>query len=128
VSGRHTGQLVAGVDCSTQSTKVLLCRAEDGEVVGQGSAPHPPGTECDPEEWWKALQAAGKGLLDQAAAIAIAGQQHGMIVLDADDQVIRPALLYDLRSAPQAAHGNTPGRPAGREERPTGPAWALQTI
>jgi xylulokinase len=43
-------------------------------------------------------------LLDQAAAIAIAGQQHGMIVLDADDQVIRPALLWnDLRSAPQAA-------------------------
>jgi xylulokinase len=92
------------VDSSTQSAKVLLCRAEDGEVVAQGSAPHPPGTECDPDDWWTALLAAGDGLLDQAAAIAVAGQQHGMVVLDADDQVIRPALLWnDLRSAPQAA-------------------------
>ena len=40
--------LVAGVDSSTQSTKVLLCQAEDGAVVGQGAAPHPDGTECDP--------------------------------------------------------------------------------
>jgi xylulokinase len=104
VSGRHTRQLVAGVDSSTQSTKVLLVRAEDGELVALGTAPHPPGTECDPEEWWTALQMAGSRLLDQAAAIAVAGQQHGMIVLDADDQVIRPTLLEnDLRSAPQAA-------------------------
>ena len=43
--------LVAGVDSSTQSTKVLLCRAEDGAVVGSGSAPHPAGTECDPAAW-----------------------------------------------------------------------------
>jgi xylulokinase len=41
--------LVAGVDSSTQSTKVVLCRAADGEVVGRGSAPHPGGTECDPD-------------------------------------------------------------------------------
>jgi xylulokinase len=91
------------VDSSTQSTKVLLCRAENGEVVAQGSAPHPPGTECHPREWWAALQRAGSGLLDRAAATEVAGQRHGMIVLDADDQVIRPALLWnDLRSAPQA--------------------------
>ncbi len=38
--------LVAGIDSSTQSTKVVLCRAEDGQVVGQGSAPHPAGTEA----------------------------------------------------------------------------------
>jgi xylulokinase len=104
VSGRRSGRLVAGVDSSTQSTKVLLCRAENGEVVAQGSAPHPTGTECHPHHWWTALQQAGTGLLGQAAAIAIAGQQHGMVVLDADDEVIRPALLWnDLRSAPQAA-------------------------
>jgi xylulokinase len=95
VSGGTAGPLVAGVDSSTQSTKVLLCRAEDGEVVGaaQRSAPHPPGTECDPRDWWPALLRAGDGLLDRAAAIAVAGQQHGMVVLDADDAVIRPALL-----------------------------------
>ena len=92
--------LVAGVDSSTQSTKVLLCDADDGTVVGRGSAPHPGGTECDPAAWWAALLEAGAGLLDRAAAIGVAGQQHGMIVLDEDGRVIRPALLWnDLRSA-----------------------------
>jgi xylulokinase len=103
-AARHDGTLVAGVDSSTQSTKVLLCRAGDGAVVGRGSAAHPGGTECDPEAWWAALQQAGQGLLHRAAAIGVAGQQHGMIVLDQAGQVIRPALLWnDLRSAPAAA-------------------------
>jgi xylulokinase len=62
--------LVAGIDSSTQSTKVVLCQAEDGTVVGTHSAPHPAGTECDPEAWWAALKQAGDGLLDKAAAIA----------------------------------------------------------
>jgi xylulokinase len=95
--------LVAGVDSSTQSTKVLLCQAEDGTVVARGSAPHPPGTECDPAAWWSALEQAGTGLLDRADAIAVAAQQHGMVVVDEAGEVIRPALLWnDLRSAPAA--------------------------
>ncbi len=96
--------LVAGIDSSTQSTKVVLCDADDGTVVGTGSAPHPPGTEVDPQSWWDALQRAGDRLLDRAAAVAIAGQQHGMVVLDSDGRVIRPALLWnDMRSAQVAA-------------------------
>ncbi len=96
--------LVAGVDSSTQSTKVLLCRAEDGVIVGDATSPHPGGTECDPELWWRALTSAGDGLLDRADAIGVAAQQHGMVVLDEAGQVIRPALLWnDMRSAPQAA-------------------------
>jgi xylulokinase len=95
--------LVAGVDSSTQSTKVLLCQADDGAIVGQASAPHPDGTECDPELWWRALTKAGHGLLDRAEAIGVAAQQHGMVVMDEAGQVIRPALLWnDVRSAPQA--------------------------
>ena len=95
--------LVAGVDSSTQSTKVLLCQAEDGTIVARGSAPHPPGTECDPAAWWSALEQAGQGLLDRAGAIAVAAQQHGMVVVDDAGDVIRPALLWnDLRSAPAA--------------------------
>jgi xylulokinase len=95
--------LVAGVDSSTQSTKVLLVQAETGEIVDSGRASHPDGTECPPEAWWEALQEAGKGLLERAEAVAVAGQQHGMVALDADDQVVRPALLWnDTRSAPQA--------------------------
>lgn len=92
--------LVAGVDSSTQSTKVVLCDAADGTVVGTASAPHPPGTEVDPREWWAALQQAGQDLLNRASAVAVAGQQHGSVVLDADGTVIRPALLWnDVRSA-----------------------------
>jgi xylulokinase len=95
--------LVAGVDSSTQSTKILLCRAEDGTVVARAGAPHPAGTECDPAAWWSALRQAGHGLLERADAVAVAGQQHGMIVMDEDGQVIRPALLWnDLRSAAAA--------------------------
>jgi xylulokinase len=96
--------LVAGIDSSTQSTKVLLCRAEDGAVVGEASAPHPDGTECHPRHWWDALQSAGRDLLEQADAVAVAAQQHGMVVVDEVGEVIRPAMLWnDVKSAPQAA-------------------------
>jgi xylulokinase len=95
--------LVAGVDSSTQSTKVLLCDAGDGTIVGRGSAPHPAGTECDPRAWLDALRQAGDGLLSRADAVGVAGQQHGMIALDGAGEVIRPALLWnDLRSAAAA--------------------------
>ena len=94
--------LVAGIDSSTQSTKILLVRASDGVVVDQASAPHPNGTEVHPDLWWEALQHAGSGLLERASAIAVGGQQHGMVALDAAGEVVRPALLWnDLRSAPQ---------------------------
>ena len=94
--------LVAGVDSSTQSVKVLLCRAEDGTVVDAATAPHPDGTECHPDHWWDALQKA-RGLLERADAVAVAAQQHGMVALDEDGTVVRPALLWnDTRSAPQA--------------------------
>ena len=82
--------LVAGVDSSTQSTKVVLCQAEDGAIVATGSAPHPDGTECDPAYWWEALCRAGDGLLDRASAIGVAAQQHGMVALGDAGGVIRP--------------------------------------
>lgn len=97
--------LVAGVDSSTQSTKVLVCDVDTGEVVRVGRAPHPDGTEVDPQEWWAAYgQATSGGLLDGVSAIAVAGQQHGMVVLDGEREVVRPALLWnDTRSARAAA-------------------------
>ena len=93
--------LVAGIDCSTQSTKVLVCDAETGHVVRSGSAPHPDATEVDPAVWAAALDSASSGgLLDDVAAIAVGGQQHGMVVLDEAGAVVRPALLWnDTRSA-----------------------------
>ncbi|WIE61818.1 xylulokinase [Curtobacterium sp. MCLR17_032] len=98
--------LVAGVDSSTQSCKVVVRRASTGEVVRSGRATHPDGTEVDPAAWWDALgtAVADAGGLDDVAAIGIGGQQHGMVVLDAGGRVIRPALLWnDVRSAAAAA-------------------------
>ena len=66
---------------------------------------HPDATEVDPENWWKASGAAfaDAGGLDGVASISIAAQQHGMVCLDEDGKVIRPALLWnDTRSAPEA--------------------------
>jgi xylulokinase len=94
--------LVAGVDSSTQSCKVVVRDLETGALVRSGRAAHPDGTEVDPAAWWSALQDAleAAGGLDDVAAISVAGQQHGMVVLDADGRVIRDALLWnDTRSA-----------------------------
>ncbi len=98
-------QIIAGVDSSTQSVKVVVRDAQTGELLREGRAPHPDGTEVDPALWKSALDAAivNAGGLDGVAAISIAGQQHGMLALDSDGGVIRPALLWnDTRSA-QAA-------------------------
>ena len=97
--------LVAGVDSSTQSTKVLVCRARTGEVVRSGRAPHPDGTSVHPSAWWEAFESAtADGLLDGVSALAVGGQQHGMVALDDDDDVVREALLWnDTRSAGAAA-------------------------
>lgn len=98
--------LVAGVDSSTQSCKVVIRDAETGRLIRQGSAPHPAGTEVDPAAWWAALQTAmaAAGGLDDVAALSVGGQQHGLVCLDADGEVIRPALLWnDTRSATAAA-------------------------
>lgn len=98
-------RLVAGVDSSTQACKVLICDAGTGEVVRQGRAAHPAGTSVHPDEWWSALLAAvdQAGGLDDVEAIAVGGQQHGLVALDSDGNVVREALLWnDTRSAAAA--------------------------
>jgi xylulokinase len=95
--------LVLGVDSSTQSTKAVLVDADDGTVVEQRSAPHPPGTEVDPDAWLRAVDMATGGLLERADAVAVSGQQHGMVALDAAGRPVRDALLWnDTRSASAA--------------------------
>ncbi len=95
--------LVLGIDSSTQSCKALLVRVGDGTVVEQAQAPHPDGTQVDPRAWLDALWSATDPLLSRAAAVAVGGQQHGMVALGSDDAPVRPALLWnDVRSAPQA--------------------------
>ncbi|RZS87575.1 xylulokinase [Motilibacter rhizosphaerae] len=97
--------LVAGVDSSTQSCKVVVRDAESGALVREGRAPHPDGTSAPPAAWWDALQTAigEAGGLDDVAAVAVGGQQHGMVCLDESGEVVRDALLWnDTRSADAA--------------------------
>jgi len=75
--------LVAGVDSSTQSCKVVIRDLDTGAVVRSGRASHPDGTSVDPRHWWDALQEAisAAGGIDDVAAISVGGQQHGMVAL-----------------------------------------------
>ena len=103
-------QLIAGVDSSTQSVKIVIRAADTGELVREGRAPHPDGSEVDPTHWKNALDSAiaQAGGLDDVAAISVGGQQHGMVALDESGEVIRPALLWnDTRSAVQAESLNS---------------------
>lgn len=102
--------LVVGVDSSTQSTKVEARDLETGAIVATGMARHsattPPVSEQDPPAWWSALVEAFGQLGDHrgdVVALSVAGQQHGLVLLDADGEPVRPAKLWnDTTSAPQA--------------------------
>ena len=102
--------LALGVDSSTQSTKVEARDIESGAVVARGTAPHPPTgspvSEQDPNAWWDAL-AAAVGQLGahraEVVALAVAGQQHGLVLVDEHGAVVRPAKLWnDTTSARHA--------------------------
>lgn len=102
--------LVLGVDSSTQSTKVELRHLGSGQLVAVGRATHPPTTpprsEQDPEAWWQALVAALGQVtahLPAVVAAAVAGQQHGLVLVDEAGAPLRPAKLWnDTTSAPEA--------------------------
>jgi xylulokinase len=114
--------LVAGIDSSTQSCKVVICDADTGEILRSAAQPHPDGTEVDPELWWDAMQrAAGMaGGFDDISAISVGAQQHGMVCLDSAGHVVRDALLWnDTRSS--AAATELIGELGGAEE------WARRT-
>ncbi|EPM72665.1 xylulokinase [Pseudomonas syringae pv. theae ICMP 3923] len=104
-----------GIDCGTQGTKVLVLNAESGKVLGEGSAPHNlisdhnGRREQDVQQWLDALQQATRDALAQAGVsgqqiqgIGVSGQQHGLVLLDAQGAVLRPAKLWcDTESAPE---------------------------
>lgn len=102
--------LVVGVDSSTQSTKVEARDVDTGRVVATGSAKHPPTSppvsEQDPLAWWEALVSAIGQLGDhrrEVVAISVAGQQHGLVLLDDAGAPVRLAKLWnDTTSASQA--------------------------
>jgi xylulokinase len=104
-----------GIDVGTGGTRALLVDAQ-GRVCAGFTAPHeemrmerPLWAEQRPENWWDAGQQAIRGVLSQAGisgarvrGIGLSGQMHGLVILDRDDEVIRPALIWcDQRSQPQ---------------------------
>jgi xylulokinase len=103
---------VVGVDSSTTACKVQVRDAETGDLVASGRAPHPPTTppprsEQHPRDWESAFSAASaEARVHQGyapAALSVAAQQHGMVVLGEGGEVLRPAKLWnDTESAPDA--------------------------
>src|SRR5512138_649785 len=96
-----------GIDTSTTSSKALLIDQE-GKVVGVASSPHtlqiprPLWSEQDPREWWEAVAASIRSVLEQTgiggegiAAVGLTGQMHGLVLLDEAGNVLRPAILWN---------------------------------
>lgn len=104
-----------GIDIGTGGSRALLVDAQ-GKVVAGFTAPHeemamerPLWAEQKPENWWDAAQKAIQGVLkaagakgEQVKAVGLSGQMHGLVLLDADNNVVRPSLIWcDQRSQPQ---------------------------
>ncbi|MFN3324263.1 MAG: xylulokinase [Bryobacteraceae bacterium] len=104
-----------GIDTGTGGTRALLVN-EKGRVAASFTAPHqemrmerPLWAEQDPRDWWQAAVQAIQGVLRESGAagsdiggIGLSGQMHGLVMLDANDRVIRPALIWcDQRSQEQ---------------------------
>jgi xylulokinase len=97
-----------GLDIGTSGVKALAL-SEDGELLARAeiayplSTPRPGWAEQDPEDWWRATEAALAQLgVPEVSGIGLSGQMHGLVALDAADAVIRPAILWnDGRSQPE---------------------------
>ncbi|MFJ8075059.1 FGGY family carbohydrate kinase [Streptomyces sp. NPDC096176] len=99
--------IVAGLDSSSGFTRIVVCDADTGAVLRQGYAPHPlepKATEIDPQAWLLSLgEAATGGLLEGVQAIGVSAQQDGLIMLDAQGGIVRPALVGNDKRAQVAA-------------------------
>ncbi|HWV24726.1 MAG TPA: xylulokinase [Thermomicrobiales bacterium] len=91
-------RVVLGIDSGTQSTKALALDVDTGEVVSTGRAPHSGSDIQVPDDWWQALRSAVRQVLNpgvEVVGISVSGQQHGCVLLDVDNRVIRPAPLWN---------------------------------
>ena len=127
----HPDQLFIGIDSGTQGTKVVVLSRDQGQIISSADAPHQlietpqGGREQDPAWWTAACEQAITAALQRAEvdctkikAIAVSGQQHGLVPLDAQGRVIRPAKLWcDTETAPQC---RTLTERVGGEEAVTG--------
>ncbi|MFC0600937.1 FGGY family carbohydrate kinase [Streptomyces palmae] len=97
--------IVAGLDSSSESTRIVVCDTDTGSVLKQGYAPHPArGSDIDPQAWLLSLgEAAEGGLLEGVEAIGVSAQQQGLLALDAGGVLVRPAMVGNDRRAQAAA-------------------------
>jgi xylulokinase len=100
---------LVGLDVGTTGVKAVAV-SENGDVVARAergyplSTPRPGWAEQDPEDWWTAAQAALADLGVEPRAIGLSGQMHGLVALDGDDRVLRPAILWnDQRTGAECA-------------------------
>jgi xylulokinase len=101
---------LVGLDVGTTGVKALAV-APDGELLARCevgyplSTPRPGWAEQEPEDWWRATEEALAGLgVRDVAGIGLSGQMHGLVALDASEQVVRPAILWnDQRTAAECA-------------------------
>ena len=100
---------LVGLDVGTTGVKALAISPR-GEVLAKAerhyglSSPHDGWSEQNPGDWWRASEAALGELSVRPAAIGLSGQMHGLVCLDAHDQVLRPAILWnDQRTAEECA-------------------------
>ncbi|MFE2676359.1 sugar kinase, partial [Streptomyces hygroscopicus] len=111
--------IVAGLDSSSDSTRIVVCDTDTGAVIKQGYAPHPVGGsgDVDPQAWLMSLgEAAEGGLLEGVQAIGVSAQQHGLLALDAGGVLVRPALMGNDKRAQSGG----PPHPQGPGRRPPG--------
>jgi xylulokinase len=101
--------LIAGLDVGTTGVKAIAITPE-GEVVARAersyplSTPRPGWSEQDPEDWWLASEAALAELGGDMAGVGLSGQMHGLVALDEEDRVVRPAILWnDQRTGAECA-------------------------
>ena len=97
--------LYIGVDLGTSAVKLLLMDGSGKikKIVSKEYPlyfPNPGWSEQNPEDWWTAVQEGVRELTadfdkKQIGGISFGGQMHGLVILDKDDQVIRPAILWN---------------------------------
>jgi xylulokinase len=114
--------IVAGLDSSSEYTRIVVCDTDSGAVLRQGYAPHPAGTghsttashggasasgkrtEIDPQAWLMSLgEAATGGVLEGVQAIGVCAQEHGLLALDTEGALVHPALVGNDKRAQSAA-------------------------
>src|SRR5258708_39599821 len=96
--------IVAGIDSSPSTTRVVVCDALSGKVLRRGAVAHTAGGD-DPHDWWNALvKACDGGILDGVQAIAVAGQRPALVTGAASGAVVRPPLMSSGHPPAASAH------------------------